>query len=98
MKIFSRIAYYWAEIDKNLDFLGHIIIYVIKLPQNFGSCWKMSPGDAIGNKVENKHKNENISTGKLLLVMSGVSRNQKLSTKYDFYGFEVSLEVLTDQT
>ena len=46
-----RIANYLANIDKDLDFLGHIPMWNIKLPQNVGSCWKMSPGGAIGRKV-----------------------------------------------
>ena len=66
MKFFIRIADSWAEIDKFLDFLGHIPIYDI---------------GAIG---ENKHKNENSSTGELLPEVPRLSRNQKLSTKYDF--------------
>ena len=35
---FYQIAYYLAEIDKNLDFLGHIPLYNTKLPQDFRSC------------------------------------------------------------
>ena len=49
-------------------------------------------------KVESKHENENISTRELLPGVPGVSRNQKLSTEYDFNSFEVSFEVLTEKT
>ena len=92
---FIRIAYYLDEIDKNLDGLGPIcIIYNFhKILDLAEKCHQVT---LLVRKVDNKHKNENISTGKLLLVMSGVSRNQKLSTKYDFYSFKVSLEVLTE--
>ena len=47
-------------------------------------------------KVENKRKSKDISTKESLPEVPGVSRNQKLSTEYDFYNFEVSLEVLTE--
>ena len=47
-------------------------------------------------KAESKHKNENISTGESLPGVPGVSKNQKLSTEYDFNSFEVSFEVLTE--
>ena len=40
----------------------------------------------------------NTSTTESLPGVPGVSRNQKLSTEYDFYGLEVSLEVLADET
>ena len=40
----------------------------------------------------------NISTGESFPGMPGVSRNQKLSTEYDFNSFEVSLEVVTEET
>ena len=49
-------------------------------------------------KAESKHENENISTGESLLGVPGVSRNQKLSTDYDFNSFEVSFEVLNQKT
>ena len=49
-------------------------------------------------KVENKHKDENISTRESLPGVQGVSRNQKLSKKYNFCSFEVSLKVLIEKT
>jgi len=52
----------------------------------------------LARKVENKHINENISTGESLPGVPVVSRNQKLSTEYDFCNFEVSLEVLIELT
>ena len=50
MKILIRIACYSAEIDKNLNFLGHIPMYNKKLPQKFGICRKMLPHGTIGEK------------------------------------------------
>ena len=69
-----------------------------ELPQNFASDLNEKRHQVVllVRKTEIKHKNENISTGESLLGVPGVSRNQKLSTKYDFNSFEVSLEVLTE--
>ena len=47
-------------------------------------------------KVENEHENENTLTGQLLPGVSVVSRNKKLFTVYDFYGLEISDEVLIE--
>ena len=73
-------------------------MYNIELLQNFApnlneKCHLVA---LLVRKAENKHENENISTGESLLGVPGVSRNQKLSTEYDFDSFEVSLEVLTE--
>ena len=61
-------------------------MYNIELPQNFGSDFneKRHQVALLLRKAENKHENENISTGESLLGVPGVSRNQKLSTEYDF--------------
>ena len=73
-------------------------MYNIELPQNFASglnekCHQVA---LLVRKEENKHENENISTGESLPGMPGVFRNQKLSTKYDLCSFKVSLEVLIE--
>ena len=46
--------------------------------------------------VEIKHKDENIFSGELLPGVPRVSRNQKLSTEYEFCSLKVSLEVLIE--
>ena len=73
-------------------------MYNIELPQNFASDLneKHHQVALLARKVENKHKNENISTGESLPGVPGVSRYKKLSTQDDFYSFKVSLEVLTE--
>ena len=60
-------------------------MYNTKLPQNFASDFneKRHQVALLVRKAENKHENENISTGELLSGVPGVSRNQKLSTEYD---------------
>ena len=65
----------------------------IELSQNFASSLNEKCHQVVFwvRKAENKHENENISTGESLRGLPGVSRNQKLSTKYDF---EVSRSVL----
>ena len=73
-------------------------MYNIELLQSFASnlnekCHQVA---LLVRKGESKHEKENISTGELLPGMPGVSKNQKLSTKYDFICFEVSFEVLTE--
>ena len=73
-------------------------MYDIELPQNFAlnlneKCHQVA---LLVRKAESKHENENISSGEPLLGVPGVSRNQKLSTEYDFDSFEVSHEVLTE--
>ena len=70
----------------------------IELSQNFASNLneKRHQVALLVRKAESKHENENISTGGLLPGVPGVSKNQKLSTEYDFNSFEVSLEVLTE--
>ena len=73
-------------------------MYNTELPQNFASDFneKRHQVALLLRKAESKHENENIFTRELLLGVPGVSRNQKLSTEYDFNSFEVSLEVLTE--
>ena len=73
-------------------------MYNIELPQNFApnlneKCHQVA---LLVRKAESKHENENISTGESLPGVPGVSKNQKLSTEYDFDSFEVSFEVLTE--
>ena len=73
-------------------------MYNIDLPQNFATdlnekCHQVA---LLVRKAESKHENENISTGELLPGVPGVSKIQKLSTEYDFNGFKVSFEVLTE--
>ena len=72
-------------------------MYNIELPQNFASNVneKRHQVALLVRKAEIKHESENISTGESLSGVQGVSRNQKLSTKYDFNSFKVSLEALT---
>ena len=73
-------------------------MYNIDLPQNFASNLneKRHQVALLVRKAESKHENENISTRESLPGVPGVSKNQKLSTEYDFNSFEVSLEVLTE--
>ena len=73
-------------------------MYNIELSQNFASDFneKCHQVALLVRKAESKHENENISIGESLLGVPGVSRNQKLSTDYDFNSFEVSFEVLTE--
>ena len=73
-------------------------MYDIELPQNFASNLdeKRHQVAPLVRKAESKHENENISTKESLLGVPGVSRNQKLSTKYDFNSVKVSFEVLTE--
>ena len=73
-------------------------MYNMELPQNFASDFneKRHQVALLVRKAESKHENENISTGESLLGVPGVSKNQKLSTEYDFNSFEVSFEVLTE--
>ena len=71
-------------------------MYNIELLQSFASnlnekCHQVA---LLVRKAESKHENENISTGESLSGVPGVSRNQKLSTKYEFCSFKVSLGVL----
>ena len=73
-------------------------MYNIELPQNFAldlneKCHQVA---LLVRKAESKHENENISTRESLPGVLGVSKDQKLSTKYDFSSFEVSFEVLTE--
>ena len=72
-------------------------MYNIELPQNFApnlnECHQVA---LLVRKAESKHENENISTGESLPGVPEVSKNQKLSTKYDFNSFEVSFEVLSE--
>ena len=73
-------------------------MYNVELPQNFASnlnekCHQVA---LLVRKAESKHENENISTRQSSPGVPGVSKNQKLSTKYDFNSFKVSLEVLTE--
>ena len=72
-------------------------MYNVELQQNLASDFneKRHQVALLVRKVESKHENENISTGESLPGVPGVSRNQKLSTKYDFDIFKVSLEILT---
>ena len=73
-------------------------MYNIELPQNFASDFneKCHQVALLVRKAESKRENENISTGESLLGVPGVSRNQKLSTEYDFNSFKVSLEVVNE--
>ena len=73
-------------------------MYNIELQQNFESDLneKRHQVALLVRKIESKHENENISTGESLPGVPGVSRNQKLSTEYDFIRLEVSFEVLTE--
>ena len=73
-------------------------MYDIEVSQNFASDFneKRHQVALLLRKAESKHENENISTGESYPGVSGVSRNQKLSTEYDFNNFEVSFEVLTE--
>ena len=73
-------------------------MYNIELPQNFVSDLneKRHQVALLVRKAESKHENENISIGKSLPGVPGVSKNQKLSTEYDFHSFEVSFEVLIE--
>ena len=73
-------------------------MYNIELPLDFASdlnekCHQVA---LLVRKAKSRHENENISTGESLLGVPGVSRNQKLSTEYDFNSFEVSFEVLSE--
>ena len=73
-------------------------MYEIELPQNFASdlnknCHQVA---ILVRKVESKYENENISTGESLLGVLGVSRNQTLSTNYEFCSLKVSLEVIIE--
>ena len=69
-------------------------MYNIELQQNFASDFneKCHQVALLVRKAESKHGNENIFTGELLSRMPGVSRNQKLSMKYDFCSLEVLIE------
>ena len=49
-------------------------------------------------KIENECKSKDISTRESLPEVSGVSRNQKISTEYDFYILKVSHQVLIEKT
>ena len=49
-------------------------------------------------KIENECKSKDISTREMLPGVQGVSRNPKLSTKYDFYSLKVSHQVLIEKT
>ena len=73
-------------------------MYNIELPQNFASNLndKCHQVVLLVRQAESKHENENVSTGKSLPGVPGVSKNQKLSTKYDFNSFQVSFEFLTE--
>ena len=64
-------------------------MYNIELPQNFASNLneKHHQVALLVRKAESKHENENISTGESLPGVPGVSKNQKLSTEYDFNSF-----------
>ena len=77
-------------------------MYNIELQQNFASDFneKCHQVALLVRKAESKYENENenISTGESLPGVPGVSRNQKLSTEYDFNSFKVSFEVLTEYT
>ena len=68
----------------------------IELQQNLASDFneKCHQVALLVRKAESKHENENISTGESLLGVPGVSRNQKLSTKYTSNIFKLSFEVL----
>ena len=70
----------------------------VELPQSFASDFNgiRHHMALLVRKAESKHENENISTGESLPGVPGVSKNQKLSTEYDFNTFEVSFEVLTE--
>ena len=65
-------------------------MYNLEFPQNFASDFneKRQQVAPLVRKAESKHENDNISTGESLPGVPGVSRNQKLSRKYDFYGLE----------
>ena len=71
-------------------------MYDTELPQNFASDLneKWYQVALLVRKAENKREKEIIFTGQSLQGVQGVSGNQKLSTKYDFCSFKVSLEVL----
>ena len=73
-------------------------MYYIELPQNFASNLneKYHQVALLVRKADSKYENENTSTGELLPGVPGVSRNQKLSTEYDFNSFKISFEVLTE--
>ena len=72
------------------DHTKSIYIEILDLPK------KSHQVALLVRKVESKHENENISTGESLSGVPMVSKNQKLSTEYDFNSFEVSFEVLTE--
>ena len=61
-------------------------MYNTELPQHFASNLneKRQQVALLMSKAESKHENENIFTGESLSGVPGVSRNQKLPTKYDF--------------
>ena len=84
-----------ANIDKNLDFLGHTSMKYI-LNKILDLTKKNHQMALLVRKIENKCKSKDISTRESLLGMSGVSRNQKLSPKYDFYSLKVSHQVLIE--
>ena len=69
-------------------------MYNIELPQNFALDLdeKRHQVVLLVRKAKSRHENENISTGKSLPGMPGVSRNQKLSTKYDFVSSRSALK------
>ena len=73
-------------------------MYNTELSQNFASDINEIRHQValLVRKAEIKHENENVSTGESLPGVPGVSRNQKLSTKYDFDSFKVSFEVLVN--
>ena len=73
-------------------------MYNIELPQNFASNLneKYHQVGLLVIKTDSKHENENTSNGESLPGVPGVSRNQKLSTKYEFCSLKVSLEVLIE--
>ena len=61
-------------------------MYNIELPQNFASNLneKYHQVALLVRKADSKHENENTSSEESLPGVPGVSRNQKLSTKYEF--------------
>ena len=94
---FIRIEHFLAQIYKKPKCLGSYMCN-IELSQTFASDLNEKHHQVVllVRKAENKHENENIFTGELLPGVPGVSRNQKLSTKYEFCSLKVSLEVLIE--
>ena len=73
-------------------------MYDIELTQNFASNLneKYHQVALLMRKADSKHENENTSTEESLPGVPGASRNQKLSTEYEFCSLKVSLEVLIE--